>query len=205
MMSRKALVIVGLAVVVAASTGVAFASNSDTAHVRGADADPAVSDIAYDGAYTDDHTVSDPDTSVSYDTDESVEDIHDDSKTDIEDADSEDITSDTANDDGDDANDVSFEIKRVIDTSTGEEASPRVVFGKYYHSCYLVLYSDRTLTLSLNPSADIDLTGSYTISGDTMSVDYGDDIGAEYRIIYADNGDIDYIIVNSGGYDIYFG
>lgn len=208
-MSKKAWIIVGLAAVIAATTGVAFASNGGTLHPRGTDGDPVIASsqtAGNDSEYNADGQAigESGDTSVPVSSEETSE--PDDA---VEDAD----TTEAAPSDDDAENPVSssgslvaeYSIHRIIERETGEEQSPRVIFGKFFNSCYLRLYSDSTLELMLNPTTGVSQTGVFETDDDVMSVEFDNDSHASYQIIYADNGDIDFIIVQDGAYNIYFG
>lgn len=211
-MNNKALVIVGLAAVIAASTGVAFASNG-TSHPRGADGDPSTASqsvsteagVSADGAYD---SAADPQA----ETGESVlpaSEAYDATVT--TDSTPQSVQSETVS--GTDSNASSFNvlpsasytIKRVVDRNSGEEQAPQLVFGKYYSSCYLTLYNDCTVELCLSPSTGKSEKGTYSIYGDTMYVDHGDDRMSQYTVVFGDNSSIEYIVVSSGEYDVYFG
>ena len=211
-MNNKALVVVGLAAVIAASTGVAFASNGST-HTRGADGDPSPAaqsvsteaDISSDSSY-------EPAGDAVTETGENVTAASEptDATSSYEPS-SQSVQSQTLS--GDDSNSSSFvvlpsasySIKRVVDRSSGEEQAPQLVFGKYYSDCYLTLYNDCTVELCLNPSAGKIEKGTYSIYGDTMYVDHGDDRMSQYKVVFGDNSSIVYIVVSSGEYDVYFG
>ena len=211
-MNNKALIIVGLAAVIAASTGVAFASN-DAHHTRGADGDPST---AAQSISTEAGKISDgADGSADVPVTEAVEsaaapssapDASAASETVSQSAQAENV-SETDNS-GSSFNvlpSASYSIKRVVDRKSGEEQTPQLVFGKYYSSCYLTLYNDCTAELCLSPSTGKSERGTYSIYGDTMYVDFGDDRMAQYTVVFGDNSSIVYIVVGSGEYDVYFG
>lgn len=207
-MTKKALIIVGLAAVLAASTGVVFATNSNT-HPRGADGDPSVavsgetssvSDTSGDVDYTSESSLNGSETSVPSYTDETNAPA---------DATRSDDTGQTqTSDDGSSfqvAPSASYTIARVIERESGEEQSPQLVFGKYFSNCYLTLYNNCTAEICLSPSTGKTEKGTYSIYGNTMYVDFGDDRMAEYSVVFGDNNSISYIVVGSGEYDVYFG
>ena len=209
MMTKKALIIVGLAAVLAASTGVVFATNSNT-HQRGADGDP---EIAVTGSTS---SAADPSGDDNYSVESTLNSSDIDDTSYIEETTaSADITQsdvteqNQTSDDGDSSFQVapsaSYSIVRVIERESGEEQSPQLVFGKYFSSCYLTLYNDCTAEICLSPSTGKSEKGTYSIYGNTMYVDFGDDRMAEYSVVFGDNSSISYIIVGSGEYDVYFG
>ena len=212
-MNSKALIIVGLAAVIATSTDIAFASNG-TPHTRGADGDPSTaaqsdsteSGVSSDGSY--DHAAD----SQAETTGESVLTASEASGAAVmSESPSQNIHEETVS--GDDSGGSSFNvlpsasytIKRVVDRNSGEEQAPQLVFGKYYSSCYLTLYNDCTAELCLSPSTGKSEKGTYSIYGDTMYVDHGDDRMSQYTVVFGDNSSIVYIVVSSGEYDVYFG
>ncbi len=212
-MKSKALIVVGLAAVIAATTGVAFASNSNS-HPRGADSDPvatvaqgeptAENSSGENYSYTETQMIIDSaDPSVTDNVTEN--DIS--ATTAAESTVAERQTSETTSD-GNSFNvlpNATYKIQRVLDRSTGEEQLPQVVFGKYYSSCYLTLYNNCTAEICLNPSSGVSETGSYSIYNSIMYVDFGKDRLAEYNVVYNDENTVNYIIVPSGEYDVYFG
>ena len=207
-MSKKILVIIGLAAVIAVTTGV-IAISGDS-HQRSADADPSsyLSDqTTDDGAVTEDSYTEDD---TAYNADDQTEDT----PADVTEAPAEDPTEDVEAetepeeetvgdepvnaDDGADSSstyllaDTSYSVARVFDHSIGQQSTPREVFGSLYGSCYLSFSSDGSFA---DPA-------SY--QGGELSYDkYSDGSGSEYTICSSD-GQIDYIIVNYGDYDVYF-
>ncbi len=219
-MSRKALVVVGLAAIIAASTGVAFASNTPKQIVRGADADPVASSVqsgASDntgneyGSFTDDSNISAQDSNAVVSAVATPSGVAEST------ADGQ-AEGDPLSADGSGVNDGSggysaspripsaqYTIRQILDQNSGEELSPRVIFGKFFNECKLTLYNDSTLDLCLNPSTGAVETGSYYIDGDLLAVNFGSDRETAFHLIFNDDGDIDYIIVPSADILIYFG
>ena len=193
-MNKKVLAIVGLAAVIAVSTGAITLSGSG-GHIRGADGDPVNTDTVSTDTGADD-VIQDDATPTEYN------DVQDSSENDIS-------TENTGNDIYGYADDIvsveSYNIARIIDHTTGDECTAREVFGKLYYYCYLAFKSDNTFELCLNPVADEIRKGKYAVYGDVISVEYEDGVGSEYTVISDNNGGIDYIIVNYGDYDVYFG
>ena len=208
-MSKKALIIVGLAAVIAASTGVVFASNSN-AHPRGADGDPITASQTSDVGDTDVSNDSDIQEAGAQSeetlTDETV--VYETLAPEVNVQFTQTEQTGEAGESGSSLQilpSASYSIKRVLDRSSGEEQSPQLVFGKYYGSCYLTLYNDCTAEICLSPSTGKSEKGSYSIYGNTMYVDFGDDRMAQYTVDFGENNTINYIIVTSGEYDVYFG
>ena len=98
-----------------------------------------------------------------------------------------------------------YRIRRVYDHSAGAEVTAREVFGKLYSYCSLDFDEDGTFELCINPNSGETRTGTYAVYGDVISVEYDDGVGTEFRIIAGTPGVIDYILVNYGDYDVYFG
>ena len=223
-MSKKLLVIVGLAAIIAASGGVVLTNQQ--AFVRGADADP-VSDVVI----VDDHEANAADDDIDIVEQDADSDVDSDNavaaNTDAEDEGEEaDVKEDdssptyTVQDDpreitdhqGDEAQQPvadssvqSYSIQKIIDHSTGQAVSPRVVLGSFAGSCYLKLYDSGKIDLYINPSSGTVQHGTYQTYDQFISVLFDTGVGTEYPFIAADDGSIDMIVVNSGDYDIYFG
>lgn len=97
-------------------------------------------------------------------------------------------------------------IVRVVDHSTGSETTAREVFGRYYTECFLTFPSDSRFQLCINPTSGDVITGSYKIYGSVISAQYSSGTGSEFNVKLKDgSATIDYIIVNYGNYDVYFG
>ena len=197
-MSKKALIIVGLAAVIAASAGIVLSSGGNS-HPRSTDGDPAASTQSSSIAASD--IFSDDASGQDYEASNTVESIA------VVSGEISSVNSDyTGSIDNDKAHvpTATYSIKRVVEHNSGDDVSPQLVFGKYFGGCYLTLYSDSTAEICLNPSTGTSEKGSYSISDSVMSIDFGKDRAAEYNIVYGDNG-IENIIVGSGEYDVYFG
>ena len=201
-MNKKWLAVVGLAAVIAVSGGV-IALTGGEQHPRGADADPTVSDSTYADASVSDDDQPDAPADTAANTAETDPDV----------TEATESATSVRSDPGNDVNHysevlqstTSYNIARVIDHTNGDECTPREVFGKLYYYCYLAFKSDGTFELCINPSsADLE-TGTYRIYDDVISIEYADGTGSEYSIISDNEGGIDYIIVNYGDYDVYFG
>lgn len=208
-MTSKALVIIGLAVLIAATGGVAIASNynnqptvADSASNTESVYDDTTADddnTAYDDSddlYTDDDGTVDKGEAVSTEPD-------DDPTSDVQPTDSEQY--DENKTDGSDISLIAeYKINHVLNHNSGEPVAPQVAFGKYFRQCFLRLYDNGAFEMCINPSSDKIELGSYAISDDNLIVDYGNDRAASYKILYDDNNDIETIIVTSGQYIIYF-
>ena len=206
-MSKKALIVVGLAAAVAAVSGAALTANNTAVHPRGADGDPTAVVSQYDNG-----DISDGDGYSAVDNIEETA-ASTEAASDVVSEEPSEITEVILDNDSDDQ-DVSdsdkkvtaeFKVIRLVDRNTGQEKSPRVLFGIYAGDCYLKMYSDCTAEICISPSNGQSRTGTYSIYGDTMYVDFGDEKMTEYKVVFSDSNEIEYIIVPSGGYDIYFG
>lgn len=99
-----------------------------------------------------------------------------------------------------------FSISKIVDHATGEEVSPRVVFGYGYKDGESYIKFDSTGTFELYFSGYFNTTtkGTFSEHENIIYVEYDDGSAAEYDIKYNDSGIISYIKVNHGDYDIYF-
>jgi hypothetical protein len=198
-MNKKIIAIVGLAALIAVSGGVI--SMTGDSFVRGTD-------------FTRDSTVVSTDTATPTDWDIPETNPAPPEETDSSETDSpEQVQTDAYIDPGNDVNHYqdelvsvsSYSVKRVIDHTTDEDCTPREIFGKLYYYCRLSFYSDGKVELLLNPASDDLRTGRYSIYDDVVSVIYDDGSGAEFTILTDDIGEISYIVVNYGDFDVYFG
>lgn len=204
-MSKKALIVVGLAALIAASTGVAFATNGpgqakpSVTTPTAATVPPTEAVVDYEVADEADHE-SGTITEASEKPTTTVENgVMIDGHLVEPYAPMEELpeTQRFLND--------KYTIQRVLDAESGEELSLQVVLGKYYGDCSISTYTDGTLELCLSPSTGEVRKGIYSIYNDILYVDYGDDRIEQYPIIYAENAVIESIIVSDGVYDYYFG
>ncbi len=101
---------------------------------------------------------------------------------------------------------TNFTIDRIIDHTTGEAVSGRVVFGKSFNADenYIKFDSNGNFEIYLSGYLDDTKKGTYTEYDNIVYVEFEDGTAAEYDVKYADNGIISYIVVNYGDYDIYF-
>ncbi len=109
----------------------------------------------------------------------------------------------------DNTNEVSstnFTIERIVDHTTNEEVSGRVVFGKSFNKNENYIKFDSASNFEINLSGYLDkpTKGTYKTHDDIIYVEFEDGKSAEYDVKYTDNGVISYIIVNYGDYDVYF-
>ena len=206
-MSRKALIIVGLAVLIAASTGVAFATNNPGQGGKPVTATAAATypstEATEEEIIDDNDTVTEADIPVTEASSENFDDVKDGVMIDghlVEPSSPIENLPESERF----LNDI-YTLQRVLDAESGEELSLQMVLGKYYNDCTISTYTDGTLELCLNPSADAIKKGIYSIYNDIIYVDYGDGHIEQYPIIYANNAVIESIIVSDGKYDYYFG
>lgn len=97
-----------------------------------------------------------------------------------------------------------FTVDRVVDHTTGEQINPRVVFGNGYKECHLKFTSDSELELYLDTVSGTVKHGKYEIYEYELFVTYDEGASTEYNIILDNSGNLQYIIVNYGDYDVYF-
>ncbi len=97
-----------------------------------------------------------------------------------------------------------FTVERVVDHTTGEQINPRVVFGNEYKACYLKFTSETDLQLYLDTASGNVKKGKYEIYEYGLFVTYDGGTSTEYNIILDNGGNLEYIIVNYGDYDVYF-
>ena len=198
-MNKKIIAIVGLAALIAVSGGVI--SMTGDSFVRGTDFTRETTVVSTDTAAPTDWDIPETNPALPEETDSSETDFP------------EQVQTDAYIDSGNDVNHYqdelvsvsSYSVKRVIDHTTGEDCTPREIFGKLYYYCRLSFYSDGKVELLLNPASDDLRTGRYSIYDDVVSVIYDDGSGAEFTILTDDIGEISYIVVNYGGFDVYFG
>lgn len=208
-MTRKSLVILGMAAIIAATTGVAFAKGGSglktakTAKETTAAVQEDNTEYYSEEEYYAEENANGqaaPDGTETADlTDETL-------------AQDQEIAPDPQEDGEGDAPDQSadreltarYTISRVLDHNSGTVVSPQVSFGKYYRSCYLELYSDSTFALCLSPSTGEVQSGTYTADDESMIVNFGGDRETSFKLTRDDNGSIVTIIYSDNEYIIYF-
>ena len=99
----------------------------------------------------------------------------------------------------------SYRIAAVYRHTDGAVCSAREVFGKSHASCYLLFKDSGIFELCVNPSAGEIRRGTYLIYDTVISVRYDSGTGSEFTVLMNSSGGIDYIVVNYGDYDVYFG
>ena len=200
-MSKKVIAILGLAAVIAVSTGVITMTGR---HQRGADGDP----VGGDPTQSVDVSVDITDDGGTDDAEYNDDVTEDASEPELPTDDQPVYASDGSDADGY-AKDIvsvdSFKVVRIYDRAADSDVTAREVFGKLYYECYLSFGSDGSFELLLNPVADEVRKGTYKVYGDVISVVYSDGGGSEFNIITDDSGGVDYILVSYGDYDVYFG
>lgn len=91
---------------------------------------------------------------------------------------------------------------KAIDSSTGEECTLREVFGSSFSQGVITFNSDGTFTDSLT-SSSVD-SGAYAVEGDTIVATYSNDKNMSVRVDSWDGDTPSELIINYGGYDVYF-
>ncbi len=211
-MNRKLLIIIGLAALIAGSTGVAFASNSGKP-VQAGSAEPSAAVAADDGGEAQyDDVQNEPAADLPAAESQAIiaeeETTAMRERTDLPLVDGKVIQQPESTEELPQSQAVlndTYAVLRVLDAESGEEVSPQVALGKYYSGCYMSTFTDGTLELCLNPSAEITRKGIYSIYNDILYVDYGNNEIEKYPIIYSHDAVVDSIIVSDGTYDYYFG
>lgn len=101
---------------------------------------------------------------------------------------------------------TNFTIERIVDHTTNEEVSGRVVFGKSFNQAenYIAFDSGGNFEINLSGYLDQPRKGTYTEYDNIIYVEFEDGKAAEYTVNYTDDGTISYIVVNYGDYDVYF-
>ena len=209
-MTRKSLVILGMAAIIAASTGVAFAKGGsgmksaqtakETTAVSEEDhADNNSAEEYYPEEYDDGQAAPDV-TETAGETDETVTQAQE------NDPESQEDGEEDAPDQGEDRElTAHYTITQVLDHSSGTVVSPQVAFGKFYRSCYLDLYSDSTFALCLNPTTGVAQSGTYSTDDENMYVSFGGDRETSFKLTRDAGGNITAIIYADNEYIIYFG
>ena len=213
-MSKKLLVIVGLAIAIAVSGGV-VALNSGSSGSSGASSlteesgvddhgDEVLEDDAVDESSdeaVDEESDVDSDTDAEPDLEEASESASSSSPAPV----SADATVEPSVPIEEQILAKSLSIQFVVDHSTGVEASPRVVFGESCDVCYITFFDDQTFEMCIDPASGSTQTGTYRIIGDLVSVTYLDGKSSDYTILADESGNLTHVIVNYGDYDVYFG
>ncbi len=115
-------------------------------------------------------------------------------------------SSENLSDNTGDVTTTNFSIEYIIDHTTSQQVSPRVVFGSSYNVSdnYIKFDSNGSFEMYLSGYFNNTKKGTYKLYDSIISVEYEDGTASEYDVTYADSGVISYIIVNYGDYDIYF-
>lgn len=209
-MSKKILVVVGMALIIAVSGGViALNSNHKDTNKQSASSSAIASsdeNIGNDISEGSDNSSSDVITEDES-TDENVTDNDEnfDETQAVEAPTSYDGTVEPAVPYDEQIISDTMYIKFVVANSTGAEASPRVVFGKEYDACYIAFSPNKTFEMCVDPVSGDTRSGTYEIVNDIVSVTYDDGTGSEYDILVDEAGSITHVIVNYGDYRVYFG
>lgn len=91
---------------------------------------------------------------------------------------------------------------KAIDTMTNEECSLREVFGSSFGKGTITFNEDGTFTDSvISSSAN---SGAYAAEGEAIVATYSNDKNMTVSAVGWDNGTPKELIINYGGYDVYF-
>lgn len=91
---------------------------------------------------------------------------------------------------------------KAVDTDTGNTVSMREVFGTSYSGGTFVFNSDGTFTDNLSISSVN--SGAYSVSGNTIRATYTNDKNLSISVIASEGNIPSEIVINYGGYDVYF-
>ncbi len=161
-MNKRVLVIVGLALIIAVSGGVVALNSGNSNDKNKADASSSTASEVDSGSGSQDTQDSTPDNgSTEPFVDETI---------DVETNTDADFTEETqavqtpTTYDGTVEPSVPYDeqiisdtmsVKFVVDNRTGSEASPRVVFGADYESCYIAFSPNKTFEMCIDPTSVI--------------------------------------------------
>ena len=202
-MGKKAGIIIGMCVVIAAVFGVVTVTNrsadTDVASTGAQMNDATAENIVYiDGNDSENDAVTYGEGVETYSVENAQDETADDENADGgNDAVSDEVEQEIVS--------THFTIQRVVDAESGEEYAARVVFGSNYRDAYADFGSDGSFKLYLDTGSGVVDQGTYTFSDGGMEVSYIGDRSAFYEIITDVYGNLEYIIVPYAGYDVYFG
>ena len=91
---------------------------------------------------------------------------------------------------------------KAIDSSINEECSLREVFGSAFSQGVITFNSDGTFTDSVT-SSSVD-SGAYAVEGDTIVATYSNDKNMSVKVVSWEGDTPVELIINYGGYDVYF-
>lgn len=91
---------------------------------------------------------------------------------------------------------------KAVDTATNTECSLREVFGSAFSNGVITFNSDGTFTDSVTSSAAN--YGEYIVEGDEISATYSNDKNMQITASEWDGDTPTELIINYGGYDVYF-
>ena len=91
---------------------------------------------------------------------------------------------------------------KAIDSSTNEECTLREVFGSAFSQGVITFNSDGTFTDSVTSSSAN--SGSYAVEGDKIVATYTNDKNMSVKVISWEGDTPSELIINYGGYDVYF-
>ena len=91
---------------------------------------------------------------------------------------------------------------KAIDSSTNEECTLREVFGSAFSQGVITFNSDGTFTDSVTSSSAN--SGAYAVEGDAIVATYSNDKNMSVKVASWDGDTPSELIINYGGYDVYF-
>ena len=211
-MNKRVLVIVGLALIIAVSGGVIALNSGNNNDKNKADASSSTASEVDNGSDSQDAQDNTPDNGSSEPFVDGTTDVE--TNTDADFTEETQVVEAPTTYDGTVEPSVPYDeqiisdtmsVKFVVDNRTGSEASPRVVFGADYESCYIAFSPNKTFEMCIDPTSGSTRTGRYEIVNDIVSVTYDDGTGSEFDILVDEMGNITHVIVNYGDYSVYFG
>lgn len=211
-MNKRVLVIVGLALIIAVSGGVVALNSGNNNDKNKADASSSTASEVDNGSGSQEPHDNTPDNGSSEPFVDGTTDVE--TNTDADFIEETQVVEAPTTYDGTVEPSVPYDeqiisdtmsVKFVVDNRTGAEASPRVVFGADYESCYIAFSPNKTFEMCIDPTSGSTRTGRYEIVNDIVSVTYDDGTGSEFDILVDEMGNITHVIVNYGDYSVYFG
>ena len=91
---------------------------------------------------------------------------------------------------------------KAVDSSTNEECTLREVFGSTFSQGVITFNSDGTFTDSVTSSSAN--SGAYAVEGDKIVATYTNDKNMSVKVASWDGDTPSELIINYGGYDVYF-
>lgn len=97
---------------------------------------------------------------------------------------------------------ATFSPYKAVDSETGEECSFKEVFGSSYSGGSIVFNSDGSFTDTLTTSSSN--SGAYAVQDSNLAATYSNDRNMDISVNSWDGRTPTDIVINYGGYDVYF-